>query len=290
MNIRRGHPPVGYLTATQAKKKLGGISDGKFRSYIQEGKIERFLPPGMKQGFYKREDVEKLARELDSFWERSTKAARTQFQLATPEDLPAIAAIDEQTFNAGKEDAEPKAAYLRWIEHTYLRWMTKNPHVFFVLRNSARKVVGFAALLPLKKETLDRFIRGEIGMAAIPTDDVELFAPGKPLHVYVIAVCIDPAYKATTKEQYGAMMVRGLFAHLLELAQRGVEIETITARNEKDKPDGKRLLQRLGIPQLRSPVPDMALFSVNVADSGYPLLVKYSDALAAWKQEHPASR
>ncbi len=229
---------------------------------------------------------EQLARELDSFWESSTTARRTQFQVATPEDLPAIAAIDEKTFNAGKEDAEPKEAYLRWIEHLYRRWMTKNPHVFFVLRNSARKVVGFAALVPLKKETLDRFVRGEIRMAAIASADVELFEPGKPLHLYVIALCIDPLYKATTKEQYGAMMVRGLFTHLLELAQRGVEIETITARNEKDKPDGKRLLQRLGIPQLRSPVPDMALFSVNVADSGYPLLVKYSDTLAAWKQEH----
>ena len=87
MSIRRGHPPVGYLTATQAKKKLGGISDGKFRSYIQEGKIARLLPPGMKQGFYKREDVEQLARELDSFWQSSTTAPRTQFQLATPEDL-----------------------------------------------------------------------------------------------------------------------------------------------------------------------------------------------------------
>jgi hypothetical protein len=289
MSIRRGHPPVGYITATQAKKKLGGISDGKFRSYIQDGKIERLIPPGMKQGFYKREDVDTLARETDSFWESSTNAPVTQFQIAMPEDIPTIAAIDERTFNAGKEDAEPKEAYLRWIEKTYLRWMTKNPQVFFVLRNRANKVVGFAALLPMKKETLDRFVRGGIGMADILSDDVELFESGKPLHMYVIALCIDPAYKTATKEGYGAKMVRGLFAHLLELAQRGVEIETITARNEKDKPDGKRLLQKLGIPQLRSPVPNISLFSVNVADSGNPLLMKYSDALAAWKQEHPVS-
>jgi hypothetical protein len=289
MDVRRGHPPVGYLTATQAKKRLGGISDGKFRSYIHEGKIERLVPPGMKQGFYKREDVEKLAREIDSFWESGAIAPRTQFHMAAPEDIPAIAAIDEKTFNTGKEDAEPKEVYRRWIEKTYRRWMTKNPQVFFVLRNSANKVVGFAALLPMKKETMDRFVRGEIGMADIPSDDVDLFEPGKPLHVYIIALCIDPAYKAATKEEYGAMMVRGLFAHLLELAQRGVEIETITARNEKDKPDGKRLLQKLGMPQLRSPVADMFLFSVRVADSGYSLLMKYSDTLAAWKREHPVS-
>lgn len=286
MSIRRGHPPVGYVTASQAKKKLGGISDGKFRGYIQDGKIERLIPPGMKQGFYKREDVEELAREIDSFWESTTKAPRTQFHTATPGDIPTIAAIDEKTFNVGKEDAEPKEAYLRWIEQIYLRWMTKNSQVFFVLRNHTKKVVGFAALLPIKKETMDRFVRGEIGIGDIPSEDVELFEPGKPLHLYVIALCIDPTYKATTKEQYGAVMVRGLFAHLLELAQRGVEIETITARNEKDKPDGRRLLQRLGIPQLRSSVPDMSLFSVRVADSGYPMLVKYSDALAAWKLEH----
>jgi len=290
MSIRRGHPPEGYITAKQAKKKLGGISDGKFRSYIQDGKIERLIPPGMKQGFYNRVDVEKLAKEIDSFWESSTKAQRTQFQMAVPEDIPAISAIDEKTFNVGKEDAEPKDAYLEWIEETYRRWMTKNPQVFFVLRNGANKVVGFVALLPIKKETMDRFVRGEIRMADIPTEDVELFEPGKPLHLYVIALCIDPSYKATTKEEYGAKMVRGLFVHLLELAQRGIEIATITARNEKDKPDGRRLLQKLGIPQLRSPVPDIALFSVTVADAGHPLLMKYSDTLAEWKQDHLLSQ
>lgn len=167
--------------------------------------------------------------------------------------------------------------------------MRKNPETFFVLRNSANKVVGYIALLPLKKDTMDRFVKGEIGMDDIPPNDVELFEPGRPVHLYVIALCVDPVYKAAVKGEYGARIVRGLFAFLLELAQRGVEIETITARNDKDKPDGRRLLQKLGIPQLRSPVPNKYLFSVRVADSGYPMLVKYSDVLAEWKQEHFAT-
>lgn len=85
-------------------------------------------------------------------------------------------------------------------------------------------------------------------------------------------------------------MIEKLFAFILGLARRGVEIETITARNEKDKPDGKNLLQKLGIPQLRSTVPDMYLFSVRVADSGYPKLVQYSDTLAEWKRDHSISQ
>jgi hypothetical protein len=286
MSVRRGHPPTGYITAAQAKKKLGDISDGKFRGYIQEGKIERLIPKGMKQGFYRREDVDRLAREIEAIWDSGKRGPQTQFQIATPEDIPTIAAIDEATFNAGKEDAEPKEAYLRWIEGTYLCWMTKNPKAFFVLRNASNKVVAFACLLPIKRDTLNRFVNGTIKMSDIRSEDVELFEPGKPLHTYVIALCVDPTYKGKIKEWYGGRMLSGLRVFLMELARNGIEIETITARNEKDKPDGRNLLNKLGIPQLRSPVPDMYLFSVRVADAGHPMLANYYDSLIEWKQQH----
>jgi ribosomal protein S18 acetylase RimI-like enzyme len=286
MSVRRGQPPDGYYTAAQAKKRLGGISDGMFRVYIQEGKIERFVPPGMKQGFYKREDVNRLAREIESSWYGSVREPHTSFRQATPADIGAIADIDERTFNASEEEPEPRKVYMKWDEETYLRWMRRNNQTFFVLCNTAGKVVGFAALLPLKKDTMDRFVRGKIKWMDIPDEAIDLFEPGIPLHLYVIALCVDPIYKDATKKAYGAAMINGLFSFIMELANRGVEIETITARNELDKPDGKNLLQKLGIPQLRSPVPHMHLFSVKVADSGYPLLIKYSDALAGWKHAH----
>ena len=162
--------------------------------------------------------------------------------------------------------------------------MRKNPETFFVLRDGGEKVVSYACLLPLKKEVMDRFVRDEIDMDDISPDDVALFEPGRPLHLYVIALCVDPVYRATIKHEYGARLVRGLFTFVLELARRGIEIETITARTYKA--DGIRLLRKMGIPQLRSPVIGKHLFSVHVADSGFPILVRYSDLLADWKQKH----
>jgi predicted site-specific integrase-resolvase len=48
----------------QAKEKLD-VSDGMLRTYIRDGKIAHFIPAGMKQGFCKQEDVDKLAREFN---------------------------------------------------------------------------------------------------------------------------------------------------------------------------------------------------------------------------------
>jgi ribosomal protein S18 acetylase RimI-like enzyme len=284
--VQRGHPPAGYLTASATRKKLGNISDGMLRSYIQKGLIERAVPPGRKQGFYKREDVEKLAREIEFSWQGDTKAARSHFRQATAADIEAIADIDERIFNATEDEPEPRKTYLQWDRDTYLRWMQRNPQTFFVLTNAANKVLGFASLLPLKKETLDRFIRDEIKWMDIPNEDIDLFEPGKPLHLYIIAICVDPIYPRKVKEGYGARLISGVFDFFLDLARRGVEIATITARNELNHPDGKHLSQKLGMPQLRSPVARMHLFSIRVADSGYPLLVQYYDTLARWKQEH----
>jgi hypothetical protein len=256
------------------------------RTYIQKGLIERVVPPGRKQGFYKREDVEKLAREIEFAWQGDAKAARSHFRQATLADIEAIADIDERIFNASEDEPEPRRIYLQWDRDTYSRWIQRNAQTFFVLTNTANKVLGFASLLPLKKETLDRFIRDEIKWTDIPSEDIDLFEPGKPLHLYVIAICVDPTYPTKAKEGYAARLISGLFGFFLDLAKHGVEVEAITARNEKNHPDGKRLSQKLGMTQLRSPVARMYLFSIRVADSGYPAFVEYSDLLEAWKKEH----
>ena len=194
------------------------------------------------------------------------------FVQATADDLPIIVDIDKRTFQEALS------------EETYLRWMHKNPEVFFVLRDAENKVIGFACLLPMTKEAMQRFVRDEIGLDDILSDDIDLFEPGRPLHIYIIALCIDPAFNSTTKHTYGASLVRGTFTFLLDLAKRGVEIETITARTFTS--DGIRLLRKLGIPQLRSPVQGKNLFEVRVSDSGFPILVHYSDLLAEWQREH----
>jgi len=247
------------------------ISDATLSLYVKKGWLKRYGPLERKHKFYKLSEVEALVEARNTF-DEYIEVLPAVFELATVADMPAIIDIDNRTFHAGI------------TEETYLRWMRKNPEAFFVLKDTASKIVGYAILLPLEKEVRDRVVRDEIKMDEITPDDVDLFQPGKPLHLYVIALCVDPAYKAGVKRSYGSILVRGLFASILELGRRGVEIETITARTYK--PDGIRILRKMGIPQLRSPVIGKHLFSVRVADSGLPMLVRYSDLLADWKQKH----
>ncbi len=248
-------PAPGYVTSTEAAKMLD-ISDATLSTYVKNGWLKRYGPPERKHKFYKESEIRALIASRNTFDEYQEWIPAT-FSFATPEDIPVIADIDEKIFNEKEESAEPKEVYTRWIGETYLRWMQKNPETFFVLRNNQDKIVGFASLVPMKKDTMNRFIKNEIKMSDIPSDDIELFEPEKPLHLYVMALCVDPTYNVSIKRRYGAGLIRGLFAFLLELAQKGIEIETITARNQKNKPDGKKLLQKLGIPQLRSSDPDM---------------------------------
>lgn len=276
--MARLQPPQGYITAKEAMKLLD-ISDGQLYYYVEQGKLKRWGPPDRKHKFYKLSEVEALRASRNVFepeygsgdWRNNPS---TSFEPARAEDMLAIVDMDRRIFPEEPVEFE-------W----YARWYRKNPETFFVLRNQAGQIQAFVCLLPVERQALDRYLRDEIDIDSITSDLVDLWKPGKPLHVYIMAMGVDPQYTTSEKHEYGARLVNGTFSFLLELAGRGVEIRTITARSYK--PDGIRIMRKMGIPQLRSPVPGKNLFVVYPAESGFPLLVRYADSLAQWKQAHP---
>lgn len=277
----RLQPAPGYITAKDATSMLD-ISDATLSQYVKRGWLKRYGPPERVHKFYKLSEVESIIAARNTFDEYQEKLP-AYFESASPADIPAIADIDERTFNIRKWK-EPREAYLPWIEKIYSRWMDKNPESFFVLRNTAGKVVGYAIFPAIKKSVIDQFVRDQISMDSISSDDLDRFEPGTPLHIYVIALCVDPVYRTKeAKSSYGKSLIRGLFRFVLDLAGKGVEIETITARSYTT--DGRRLLREIGLAHLRSDVPEKELYSIRVADSGFWPLIRYSDLLAEWKQE-----
>jgi hypothetical protein len=259
----RLQPAPGYITASEAKELLK-VSDSSLSQYVKAGWLKRYGPKERKYKFYKLSEVEALIASRQTFDEYQEIYPAT-FEAATLADMPVIVDMDVRTFHVDME-----------VE-TYARWFRKNPESFFVLRDTAQKVVGYACLFPTSLQVIDRFVRDEIALEDIGADDIELYEPGPGLHLYVIAVAVDPVYRGSAKAEYGAQLIRGLYTFLYDLARRGVVIETITARSYK--PDGLRLLRKLGIPQLRSPIKGKQLFGVRVAESGFPAFVKYSEVL-----------
>jgi hypothetical protein len=272
----RLQPPPGYVTAKEAARRLN-VSDGLISRYVQQGKLKRYGPPERQHKFYKISEIEALLASerflyMPGQWRNNPVLT---FEIATEADMPAIFEISRGTFDM---PMTPALAEIR------REWLRKEPEIYHVVRDQAGTIVAYACLPAMSEQVIGRFIRDELEGEDILADDIQRFVPGKPLHIYIMAMAVDPQYSQAQKHEYGAVLVRGLFAFLLDLAQRGVELETITARTYK--PDGLRMLRKLGIPQLHSPVPDKSLFMVRIPDSGFPLFERYSELLVEWQQSH----
>jgi hypothetical protein len=288
----RLQPPNGYITAKEAQERLK-ISDTLLRRYVLNGELKKYGPVGRTyKPWYKDEEIEALIHAQQILEEAPVTVVKkgyrfnptSSFELAKEEDMPAIIDIDTRTFK------HPAASL-----QTCLSWLRKNPHTFYVLKNSEGVVRAYASLIPMDKSLIDQFVCDELQGKDITADMVNLYTPGKSLDVYIMALAVDPNCSPAEKNTYGGRIILGLFRFILELGNQGVDIRTITARNymqnedEEDAvrlPDGQRLLRKIGFTRLRSGIPGVGLFVVNVAESGISIFERYSKLLQDWKEEH----
>jgi hypothetical protein len=268
-----------YFTAQEAFQYLG-ITRDAFNNYVRRDPKtygqERLLG---RHAYYRKDKIMEIKARTEMFLTPPyqlgdyRKNPSSKLELATENDMPALADLGARALGYALSDNEIRIARLR-----------KNPESYQVLRNQEGVIVGYAAILCLSGETLDQLIHDEVKTSDLTADRVEAFESGRPLHIYILALCVDPNYTHQQKRLYGARLILGLFAFLFELASRGVEIDTITARTWSK--GGLRLLRHMNVPQLRSPIPGKNLFSVRVTESGIPLLVRYSETLEEWKSLH----
>jgi hypothetical protein len=265
----RMQPPPGWIRGKEATARLH-ISDSLLSRYVSEGKIRRYVPHGRKYGFYNEDDVKILEGVSTAFpGVKQRQEHRSFFAIAKRSDIPSIAKIDHDAIHS-EDDL--------YNDEIFLRWQQRNPETLFSLRDINGAVVGFVSILPLTRSALDRVIRGEISLIDVADEDIPLFATGTNIHLYIVAMAVDPLFPINVRHEYGAALLHGLVSFLFALADRRVIIETITARSHTH--DGIKLMRRLGIPWLISPVPGMELFSAVVAESGMPFLREYSAKLA----------
>ena len=282
----RLQPGPGQITATQVKIMLN-CTDGIIAHYIKKGLLHRVGPVGRSHKFYKLAEVEAII--ASRYLEPETYTSGqwrdnpiSTFARATPDDMAAIMDISARAFP--HPDGTPNTS-LTPIE-TRLAWLARNPETFFVVRDAERKIVAYASLFPGKRATIDQILTGERSVGSLAPDDFELFTPGNVLDLYIMALVVDPAYSAKERHRYGMRLITGLYALLLDIGSRGVEVETIAARSRRG--DGLRLLRHVGIPELRSINPDYHIFALQLAGSGYWIFARYNDRLNQWRETQRA--
>ncbi len=269
MIVQRGHPPIGYCTATTAKRRLGNISDGKLRYYVQQGKVERLVPPGMGQGFYKREDVDNLVKVIDEFYTEPGEPG-PRFMVATEQDIRETVNLLIGVFGGGDT-----------VERR-MEWIQRNPEVAFIERNKVGgKIVGCVFAPPLTEEKIYQLFDDPTPSTRLVNgDDIQQYRPGQPACIFIMGMAVRSQTGFKIKRARGSTLIRGILRFLVNLGQRGIEIKLLAARS--DTRDGINLLKRLGFTEIVSTTNERN-FIIDVEQSGIPLIQPYKAALAKWK-------
>jgi hypothetical protein len=268
--VQRGKPPEGYYTASTVRRRLGNISDGMLRSYIQRGLIERTVPPGRKQGFYKRETVDKLAKELLSPWGDSILKSSIK-PVETLDEMQECINIANLVFN-GTDDT-PMEVYAGRIK--------ANPYCYHMVKSN-NKIVGFAGIVPLREGKLSEVLAQTVPVN-ISNNDVVPFKPGTVAEIYISVMVTNPDASTLYRHAWGFRMIRYLMRLIKEWGYQGIIIKTIGARSAM--PDGVKLLQHLGFTEIKRATPERRTFIIDVEKSGIPFIEQYQEALAEWRQQ-----
>jgi hypothetical protein len=251
-----------FYTAAQVKGKLG-ITQGMLYNYVRNGTLKPVVPPGKRQGVYPHKEVDQLARALQIFIDTQRKQPTIFTKVTTQEDVFESTKLSDDIFG-GHIDVDRQMA-----------WLKKNPDIMYVVKSEG-KVVGYVIILPLKPEKIAKLLREEEQTVDLEPDEIEVFQPGVPLHLYGGAIGVTIGLSLAEKRAYGAHLVSGLIDVLIEMRRKGIVIETVTARSTK--PDGIRLLRNLGFTQIPSTT-EKKDFILDVRKSGAREVMQYKQVL-----------
>jgi len=258
-------PPKDYLTAGEVKKLLG-ITDGMLYNFVENKALERVIPPGRKQGVYRRSQVEQLARDLKVFLSTRNEETTT-FSKASREDIPILIEIGTTTYPGIQQG-------MASLE-TRLSWLKKNPDIYYVVRKD-NETVGYTAIIPMKPEKIRKILANEEFMKDVKPEEIEEFKPGSPLHVYLATMRTKLGISKNEKRAYGVRLTGGLITTLIEMIDNGINIDTLYARSETV--DGIRLLKHLGFTEI-SQTKDYKNFALKLNNGGMQTLEKYKQAI-----------
>jgi hypothetical protein len=252
-----------YYTVAEAKKILG-ITNEMLYNYVENGALERVVTPGKKQGVYNRNQVDQLARELQSFMIQK-KRKPTQFKrVETREEMAQTQEISQALFGVGNNLVDDRMEILK-----------RNPHTYYMIKDEDQ-TIGYTAIWPLKPGKLNNLLSQKIPVKVSP-EDIATFDKKEPIDIYLDVMGIKPGFTIAEKHSYGSRLVAGLMGIIIEWGKRGVVINTIAARS--NMPDGIRLMRKLGFTEVSPLTPERRTFIIDVEKYAMPLMQQYKKAL-----------
>lgn len=248
-----------YYTASQVKNILG-ITDGMLYNYVDNGALERVIPPGKKQGVYRRNEVDRLKIELQTFIVQKRKKHTKIMRVTSREEMIECMEISQALFGVGRDEIDDR-----------MKILEKNPDTYYLLRDEDQ-IIGYFSIMPLKVGNLNDVLKQTLPVK-IDFNKIESFDQGKVLDLYLTAIGVKPGFSNNEKHIYGSRLLAELIELILELGKKGIVIENIAARS--NMPDGIRLIKHMGFTEIPPLTPERRTFIIRVKESGIPYVLQY---------------
>lgn len=255
--------PSGFYSAKDVMRKLG-IASSTFYEYIDNGKIKKVIPPGRKEGYYLKSEIDKMVRAKELFILQYATDSST-FEQAQEEDIEGITDLCIDLF--GKNGT---ANY-----ETRLKQYHTNPDMFYVLRQD-ELIVGYVGLFPLKQEAIDKIMSGveesSFRTGILSPENITQFRAGEADNVFIV---LGVRQGLPRSRVYGSRIISGTVEALEHFARKGILVKRLygTSRTQ----DGIRLAKGMGFEQI---VPaqeedDLFRFKLDLETTKNPLFSKY---------------
>ncbi len=265
---RTSPPPKGFYTAAQAIKKLH-MPRSTFYDMVKRGQIKKITPPHKRDGYYAREDVDKIAQAQEAFVLQYATDNST-FEVAQEEDIDGIVDLNAELFGSVGSNKNREARYaLRMTQYK------ANPQIFHVLKQDGI-VVGYVGVFPLKEEAIEKIMSGmaesRFRTEVLAPEYITQFKPGEADNVFVI---IGAKQNIKKSKIYGARLIAGIIEFAEILARRGIIIKRLygTSRTQ----DGIRTARGLDFKQI-TPITDedhLFRFVLDLQETINPLFREY---------------
>ncbi|MGX6444693.1 hypothetical protein ACWM35_15905 [Neobacillus sp. K501] len=125
-------------------------------------------------------------------------------------------------------------------EDYVMKIMKKNPEVYNVL-NTDMGTKGIFSLFPLKKETYDSILKGELEESDLSEYILDYQEP-KDVYLYLISLIVD--IHDGNRKQFAKKIIQGIPEELRRLAKKGINVKEIGAI--AISLDGEAILPKIG--------------------------------------------
>ncbi|MBA2287321.1 MAG: helix-turn-helix domain-containing protein [Ktedonobacteraceae bacterium] len=269
--VKVANAPRNFYTASQAIKKLG-MPRNTFFNYVRSGKIKKVVPPGQKEGYYLKADIDKLAQARELFTlEYAADTDTSTFERATEEDMRAIYELCVHLWGVmGTPSYEARLGEYK-----------ANPYTYYVVKQDGI-VVGFLSLTPFKEESLKAFMGETYEHVIEGPGSIEPFVSGKPIESLFLDIGVRRGLRKGTK--YGMRLIQGGIEVLEDFAKQGNIVKKLVATSSV--PDGINLCKGLGFKELPL-LPGSARhrFELDLETSNLPHLKKYQGIVKKTKSK-----